>query len=165
MAKAKAKSGTQLIAQGRVAENRKARHDYEIVETIEAGLILTSSEVKSLRGGRASIGEAYAADRDGRLVLMNAHIAEYAPAAGWRGGSHDPTRPRELLLRKREIARLLGHINRDGMTLVPLQVYFTKRGFAKVALGLAKGRKQHDKREVIKKRDWERQKARREFGD
>jgi SsrA-binding protein len=144
------------ISVGRVAENRKARHDYDIIETIEAGLVLFGSEVKSLRRGRASITEAYAGEERGRLILIKANIPEYEGARD----NHEPKRHRPLLLNKKEQNRLLGHINRDGMTIVPLSLYFNDRGLAKVALGLAKGRKKHDKREAIKKRDWDRQKAR-----
>ena len=149
------------ISMGRVAENRKARHDYEIIETIEAGLVLFGSEVKSLRRGRASITEAYAGEERGRLILINANIPEYEGARD----NHEPKRHRPLLLNKKEQNKLLGHINRDGMTIVPLSLYFNDRGLAKVALGLAKGRKKHDKREAIKKRDWDRQKARVLKGD
>jgi len=149
------------ISVGRVAENRKARHDYEIIETIEAGLVLFGSEVKSLRRGRASITEAYAGEERGRLILINANIPEYEGARD----NHDPKRHRPLLLNKKEQNKLLGHINRDGMTIVPLSLYFNDRGLAKVALGLAKGRKKHEKREAIKKRDWDRQKARVLKGD
>lgn len=149
------------ISVGRVAENRKARHDYEIIETIEAGLVLFGSEVKSLRRGRASITEAYAGEERGRLILINANIPKYEGARD----NHEPKRHRPLLLNKKEQNKLLGHINRDGMTIVPLSLYFNDRGLAKVALGLAKGRKKHDKREAIKKRDWDRQKARVLKGD
>lgn len=149
------------ISVGRVAENRKARHDYEIIETVEAGLVLFGSEVKSLRRGRASITEAYAGEERGRLILINANIPEYEGARD----NHEPKRHRPLLLNKKEQNKLLGHINRDGMTIVPLSLYFNDRGLAKVALGLAKGRKKHDKREAIKKRDWDRQKARVLKGD
>jgi len=149
------------ISVGRVAENRKARHDYEIIETIEAGLVLFGSEVKSLRRGRASITEAYAGEERGRLILINANIPEYEGARD----NHEPKRHRPLLLNKKEQNKLLGHINRDGMTIVPLSLYFNDKGLAKVALGLAKGRKKHDKREAIKKRDWDRQKARVLKGD
>jgi len=149
------------ISVGRIAENRKARHDYEIIETIEAGLVLFGSEVKSLRRGRASITEAYAGEERGRLILINANIPEYEGARD----NHEPKRHRPLLLNKKEQNKLLGHINRDGMTIVPLSLYFNDRGLAKVALGLAKGRKKHDKREAIKKRDWDRQKARVLKGD
>lgn len=140
-----------------VAENRKARFNYDIEERLEAGIVLTGSEVKSLRAGRANIAESYATEEGGELYLINAHIAEYAGAA--RDG-HVPTRRRKLLLHAREIARLIGAVNRQGMTLVPLKLYFNARGIAKVQLGLAKGKKLHDKRDTEKKRDWERQKGR-----
>jgi SsrA-binding protein len=140
-----------------VAENRKARFNYDIEEKLEAGIALKGSEVKSLRAGRANIAESYATEQGGELYLINAHIAEYAGAA--RDG-HVPTRPRKLLLHAREIARLIGAVNRQGMTLVPLKLYFNARGIAKVELGLAKGKKLHDKRDTEKKRDWERQKGR-----
>jgi SsrA-binding protein len=140
-----------------VAENRKARFNYEIEEKLEAGIVLMGSEVKSLRAGRANIAESYATEQSGELFLINAHIGEYAGAA--RDG-HAPTRPRKLLLHAREIARLIGAIHRQGMTLVPLRLYFNARGIAKLQLGLAKGKKLHDKRETEKKRDWDRQKGR-----
>jgi SsrA-binding protein len=140
-----------------VAENRKARFNYEIEEKLEAGLVLTGSEVKSLRAGRANIADAYASDERGELYLINAHIAEYAQAGR---GNHEPTRPRKLLLHARERDRLLGAIRRQGMTVVPLKLYFNARGIAKMELGLAKGKKLHDKRETEKQRDWERQKGR-----
>jgi SsrA-binding protein len=140
-----------------VAENRKARFNYEIDERIEAGLVLTGSEVKSMRAGKANISEAYASDEKGGLYLVNAHISEYAQAG--RDG-HAPTRPRKLLLHAREIDRLRGALHRQGMTLVPLKLYFNARGIAKVELGLARGKKLHDKRETEKKRDWQRQKGR-----
>ncbi len=140
-----------------VAQNRKARHEFAIEETLEAGLQLTGSEVKSLRAGRANIGQAFAVDKDGELWLMNAHIAEYAPAARF---GHDPTRPRKLLLHKRQLNKLLGQVKREGYALVPLSVYFNERGIAKLSLGLARGKKKADKREDIKKRDWNRQKQR-----
>ena len=145
--------------EGRIAaQNRKARHDYFIVETLEAGLVLTGSEVKSLREGRGNITEAYARpNRSGELYLVNAHISEYKQA---REGGHEPLRPRKLLLKKREVAKLLGAVQREGMTLVPLKIYFNARGIAKAEIGLARGRKQHDKRERLKERDWQRQKAR-----
>jgi len=140
-----------------VAENRKARFNYDIEDTVEAGIVLTGSEVKSLRAGKANIAESYASNEGGELYLINAHIAEYAGAA--REG-HAPTRPRKLLLHKREMARLLGAIQRQGMALVPLRLYFNARGIAKLQLGLGRGKKVHDKRETEKKRDWERQKGR-----
>lgn len=140
-----------------VAENRKARFNYDIEERLEAGIQLTGSEVKSLRTGKANIAESYASDEGGEIYLINAHIAEYAQA---RRDGHAPTRPRKLLLHKREINKLLGAIQRQGMTLVPLRLYFNARGIAKVELGLARGKKIHDKRDTEKKRDWERQKGR-----
>ena len=140
-----------------VAQNRKARHNYLIEESLEAGLVLTGSEVKSLREGRASIGEAYAAEQDGELYLFNAHIPEYRAANRL---NHTPKRPRKILVHRRERNRLFGQIQREGYTLVPLSLYFNPRGIAKVELGLAKGKRQIDKRETTKRRDWERQKAR-----
>jgi len=140
-----------------VAQNRKARHEFHIEDSVEAGLQLTGSEVKSLRAGRANIGQAFAVDQRGEIWLMNAHIAEYAPAARF---GHEPTRPRKLLLHKREIDKLMGQVKREGYTLVPLSIFFNGRGIAKLNLGLARGKKKADKREDIKKRDWERQKAR-----
>jgi len=148
--------GDRLISSGQVTENRRARHDYSVEETVEAGLLLTGSEVKSLRQGQASIVEAYAGPRKGELYLINANIPEYRQARE----NHEPKRPRKLLLRKREIERLMGAVQREGMTLVPLKLYFNERGIAKLLLGLAKGRKKHDKREAIKARDWGRQKSR-----
>ena len=140
-----------------VAENRKARHNYDIGEVVEAGIVLTGSEVKSLRAGHATIAESYASDEDGEIWLINANIPEYFQAGRF---NHDPKRARKLLLKKREASRLMIAIQREGMTLVPLQLYFNPRGIAKLALALAKGRKLHDKREAIKERDWSRQKQR-----
>lgn len=150
-----------LISVGVIAENRRARHDYEILETLEAGLVLTGSEVKSLRQGRASIAESYAGEVAGQLMLINATIPIYEGARE----NHDPKRHRALLVSKKERNKLLGQIQRDGMTAVPLKLYFNKRGLAKLLLGLAAGRKKHDKRESIKQRDWDRQKARLLKGD
>ncbi len=140
-----------------VAENRKARHLYQIEETFEAGIALTGTEVKSLRMGRANIAESHAEIRDGEIWLLNAHIPEYVHG---NIHNHEPRRPRKLLMHKREIRRLTGAVQRRGMTLVPLKIYFNGRGLAKVLLGLARGRKAHDRREEIRRRDWERQKAR-----
>jgi SsrA-binding protein len=140
-----------------VAENRKARFNYEIGDTLEAGIALSGSEVKSLRSGKANIGDAYASDEGGELYLLNAHIAEYSQAGR---ANHEPTRPRKLLLHRKEIGKLAGAIQRDGMTVVPLKLYFNQRGIAKVLLGLAKGKKLHDKRDTEKRRDWDRQKGR-----
>ena len=149
---AKADHSTRVAAQ-----NRKARHNYEIEDTLEAGIMLVGSEVKSLRGGRASIAEAFAVERDGELWLVNAHIPEYE-AANRR--NHPPMRPRKLLVHSRQRDKLMGAISREGMTLVPLSVYFNDRGIVKVQLGLGKGKSKIDKREDIKKREWNRDKSR-----
>jgi SsrA-binding protein len=140
-----------------VAENRRARREYEIAEVFEAGLALMGSEVKSLREGRANIAESYATEEDGEIWLINANIPVYAHA---NRENHEPRRKRKLLLRKREMAKLIGAVQREGMTLAPLNLYFNPRGIAKLELALAKGRKAHDKRAVEQKRDWERQKGR-----
>lgn len=139
-----------------VALNRRARYDYLIQDTLEAGIELSGTEVKVLRRGLASIAEAYAAERGEELFLVNAHIPEY-PAARF---NHEPRRPRRLLLHRREINRLLGAIKREGITVVPLSVYFNERGRAKVELGIAKGKRKSDKREAEKSRDWQRSRAR-----
>ncbi len=141
---------------GRVAENRRARNDYQIEQTLEVGLILMGSEVKSLRSGRASIAESYAGEEKGNLVLINSNIPIY-PAAR---ENHEPKRMRQLLLKAKERDKFLNLIRREGYTLVPLSLYFNNSGLAKLSLGLAKGRKKHDKREVSKQRDWDRQKQR-----
>ncbi len=151
MARARAQTGRV------VAENRKARYNYTIEDTLEAGLALTGSEVKSLREGRANIAESYARAEDGEIHLVNAHISEYKQAGPF---GHEPRRPRKLLLHKRQIARLAAAVQRDGATLVPLKLYFNDRGIAKLLLGLAVGKRKHDKRETEKRRDWERQKGR-----
>jgi SsrA-binding protein len=140
-----------------VAENRKARHNYAIAEKVEAGLVLAGTEVKSLREGKSNIQDAYAAERGGELWLENAYIPEYS---GGNRFNHETRRARKLLMRRREIGKLIGAITRDGMTLVPLRLYFNERGRAKVELGLAKGRKLHDKRAAIKERDWQRDRRR-----
>jgi SsrA-binding protein len=140
------------------AENRKARFNYFIDETFEAGIALTGTEVKSLREGRASLAEAYAAPEGGEIFLVNAYIPEYSHAAA--RAQHEPRRPRRLLLHAREIARLIGAVEREGMTLIPLKIYFNARGRAKIELALARGKKLHDKRETVRKRDWQRAKAR-----
>ena len=140
------------------ADNRKARFHYEIGETFEAGLMLTGTEVKSLRTGKATIAESYVTvDRSGEVFLINANIPEYLQANRF---NHEPKRPRKLLLHKRQISRLIGAVERDGMTLIPLKLYFNEQGRAKLQLALAKGKKLHDKRETEKKRDWSREKGR-----
>jgi SsrA-binding protein len=140
-----------------IAQNRRARHDYFIEQTFEAGIMLVGTEVKSLRLGHASITEAYAGDRNGELYLINAHIAPYEPGKTF---GHDARRPRKLLMHSREISKLIGAVRRGGMTLVPLTIYFNERGRAKVSLALARGKRNVDVRETIKERDWQRQKAR-----
>ena len=140
-----------------VAENRRARFDYFIEETFEAGIALSGTEVKSLRGGEGSIAESYAAVQDGEAWLINANIPEFSHGNRF---NHEPKRPRKLLLHQREIEKMLGAVERKGMTLVPLSVYFNAKGRAKVELALAKGKQTHDKRQTIKERDWKRDKAR-----
>jgi SsrA-binding protein len=140
-----------------VADNRKARFNYEIGEVFEAGVALTGSEVKSLRNGRANIGESYAATRDGELWLYNSNISEYKQAGRF---NHAPKRPRKLLLHRRQINKLIGAVEREGMTVVPLKIYFNDKGRAKVEIALARGKKLHDKRQTEKKRDWQREKGR-----
>jgi SsrA-binding protein len=139
-----------------IAKNRRARHDYSIIDTYEAGLVLSGSEVKSLREGKANLSDAYGIVRDGEIFLINLHISVYERASY---NNHEPTRTRKLLLHKREIGRLIGAIERQGLTLIPLELYF-KRGIAKVAIALGKGKKQHDKREDAKARDADREIAR-----
>ena len=146
-----------LIAGNVAAQNRRARHDYDVEEKFEAGIALVGTEVKSLREGHASIVEAYAGAKGGEIFLFNAHIPEYH-SSGY--AHHETRRPRKLLLRHREIQKLIGAVRREGMTLVPLSIYFTARGLAKVELALARGRRKVDKRAAIKDRDWQRQKAR-----
>jgi len=139
------------------AQNRKARHNYTIEDSVEAGIVLTGSEIKSLREGRANIAESFANEKDGELFLVNAHIPEYKQAGQF---NHEPKRPRKLLLHRRQISRFIGAIQREGMTIVPLKLYINSKGKAKLALALGKGKHQYDKRQSEKKKDWERQKAR-----
>jgi SsrA-binding protein len=139
------------------AQNRRARFDYLIEDTLEAGMMLTGSEVKVLRQGHASIAESYATEQGGELWLINAHIPEYKSATRF---NHEPRRARKLLVHRKELNRLLGAIKREGVTLVPISIYFNERGIAKLELGLAKGKKKADKREAEKSRDWQRDKAR-----
>src|SRR5580698_6207984 len=145
-----------LISHGVAAQNRKGRFDYAIGETVEAGIVLKGPEVKSLRMGRATLGEAWAGERDGEMYLFNAHIPEYQGGVLSR---FEPRAPRKLLLKRKQIGELLGAISRDGYTVVPLQIHFNDRGLAKVLLGLGEGRKTHDKRAAIAARDWQRDKA------
>lgn len=139
------------------ADNRKARYNYEIVDTFEAGIMLTGTEVKSLRNGQAMIAESYANHEDGELWLINAHIPEYLEGNRF---NHHPRRRRKLLLHRKQIEKLSASVQRDGMTLIPLKLYFNEKGRAKVEIGLGKGKKLHDKRETEKRRDWGREKSR-----
>jgi SsrA-binding protein len=140
-----------------IAENRRARFDYFLENPVEAGLMLTGTEVKSLRVGKANIAESYAAVENGEIVLINADIPPYA---GGNRFNHEPRRPRKLLLHKKEIGKLIGAVQRDGATLIPTKLYWNDKGIAKIEIALAKGKKAHDKREVIAQRDWARDKAR-----
>ena len=140
-----------------VAQNRKARHNYFIEETFEAGLSLTGTEVKSLRGGRSTIAESYVTAIEGEAWLVNTTIPEYS--SGNRN-NHEPRRPRKLLLHRSQVNKLIGAIQRQGRTVVPLQVYFNEKGRAKLEIALALGKKAHDKRATIKERDWQRQRSR-----
>ena len=140
-----------------VSQNRKARYNYSITSNIEAGIILCGTEVKSLRRGLASIAESYASDISGEIYLLNANIPEFTEANRF---NHEPKRPRKLLLKKKEVVKLLNLIQRKGMTLVPLSIFFNERGIAKVDLGVAEGKRQTDKREAIKERDWKRDQGR-----
>ena len=144
-------------AQRAAAVNRRARFNYEIGQTYEAGIALTGTEVKSLRDGKSSIADSFAGEKGGELWLYNAYIPEYLQANRF---NHETRRPRKLLLHRREIGRLIGAVEREGMTIVPLKIFFNDRGRAKVEIALAKGKKLHDKRETSKKRDWGREKAR-----
>lgn len=140
-----------------IAENRRARYDYFIEEVFEAGLMLTGSEVKSLREGRANIAESYASADGEAIMLINADIPPFKHGNRF---NHEPRRPRKLLLHKKEIGKMMGAVRRDGQTLIPLKLYFNEKGLAKLELGIAKGKKLHDKREAAADRDWARDKAR-----
>lgn len=149
----RAKSAGQQM----IVANRKARHDYMIEETYEAGIMLVGTEVKALREGKASLSDAYASEKGGELWLFSSYIAEYS--AGNRN-NHETRRPRKLLLHAREVGKLMGASQRDGMTLVPLSMYFNDNGLAKVELAIAKGKQQHDKRQSAKEKSWKMDKAR-----
>lgn len=152
-----AKSNTKGRSDGLVAENRRSRRDYAVEDTLEAGIVLRGSEVKSLREGRANIAESYATVEGGELWLVNADIPIYTAANRF---NHEPKRRRKLLVSRRELSKLSQATERAGRTIVPLKLYFNERGLAKLLLGVATGRKSHDKRQVEAKRDWDRQKAR-----
>jgi len=154
MAPKKEKPG---LLTGTVAENRRARYDYEILDTLEAGIMLTGTEVKSLRTGHAQITESYASPEDGELWLINSHIPEYLQANRF---NHEERRRRKLLVSRKELSRLATAVSRGGNTIVPLKLYFNERGMAKILIGLAKGKKNYDKRETEKNRDWGREKSR-----
>ncbi|OYU49132.1 MAG: SsrA-binding protein [Rhizobiales bacterium PAR1] len=139
------------------AENRKARFNFEILDVIEAGIMLTGTEVKSLRGGKATIGDSYASIENGELFLVNSYIPEYLQANRF---NHVPKRPRKLLVHARQLAKLAQGVEREGMTIVPLKVFFNEKGRAKVEIAVARGKKLHDKRETEKKRDWQREQGR-----
>ena len=147
-----------LISHGTAAQNRRARFDYKIGTTIEAGMVLLGPEVKSLRAGRASLGEAWAGERDGEIFLFGCHISDWQ--AGSSVAKFDPLRPKKLLLHRKQVRQLTGAVTREGATIVPLEILFNEKGRAKVIIGLGTGKKQHDKRADIAKRDWQRDKAR-----
>ncbi|MBN9308986.1 SsrA-binding protein SmpB [Devosia sp.] len=155
MAKAPGKPAT--ISTGPVAENRRARFDYEILDTLEAGIVLTGTEVKSLRQGKAQITESYASPERGELWLINAHIPEYLQANRF---NHEEKRPRKLLVNKKQLAKLSQDVERAGNTIVPLKLYFNEQGRAKLLIGVGKGKKSFDKRETERNRDWGREKSR-----
>ena len=146
-----------MIVTGPIAENRRARYDYEIIDTLEAGIMLTGTEVKSLRIGKAQITEAYASPERGELWLINAHIPEYLQANRF---NHEEKRPRKLFVKKKELAKLSQDVDRAGNTIVPLKLYFNEQGRAKILIGVGKGKKSFDKRETEKNRDWGREKQR-----
>ncbi len=154
---AKSKQGAKTGPRRTVADNRKARFNYEFVETFEAGLQLTGTEVKSLRANKAQIAESYASPEGDEIFLINAYIPEYLQGNRF---NHEARRPRRLLLHRRQINKLIGATQREGMTIVPTKLYFNDRGRAKLEIALAKGKKIHDKRQTEKNRDWQRDKAR-----
>lgn len=158
MAKKKDKKNALISTNKTVADNRRARFDYQLGDTLEAGIALVGTEVKSLRHGQCSINEAYVGPNKGELCLFNANIPIYAQAGA--NFQHEPKRIRKLLLKKREVDKLMGAVTREGFTLIPTRLYFNSRGLAKLEIALAKGKKTHDKRETEKKRDWGREKAR-----
>lgn len=151
-----ANNGDAQSADGSIARNKRARHDYHILETWEAGIALLGTEVKALRDGRANLTDAYGVVKDGEVYLLNLHIGHYGMGGGF---NHEPTRTRKLLLHRSEIRKLIGSVERQGLTLVPLDLYF-KNGRAKVLLALGKGKKEHDKRQDLRKKDDEREMAR-----
>lgn len=157
MAKKDKKKPELLSVNATVADNRRARFDYFLEEKFEAGIQLTGTEVKALRHGQCSFNECYAAEKQGEIWLYNCYIAPYNPAGAHL--QHEPKRPRRLLLNKKQINKLAGSIKREGYTLVPVKIYFNSRGLAKVEIALAKGKAEHDKRNTIKQREWNREKS------
>lgn len=158
MAKKKSSKSGLISTNETVADNRRARFDYTLEEKFEAGLVLVGTEVKSLRHGQCSINEAYVGPQDGEIWLFNCNIPVYGSASA--ATQHEPKRARKLLLKKKDVNKLLGSTQRDGYTIAPLRIFFNGRGIAKLEIALAKGKKAHDKRESEKKRDWSREKAR-----
>ncbi len=158
MAKKKDKKSGLISTNETISDNRRARFDYALEEKFEAGIQLVGTEVKSLRHGQCSLNEAHVGPKNGEMWLFNANIPEYQQASTLM--QHKPQRARKLLLKKKEVDKLLGAVNREGYTIVPLKIFFNNRGLAKVEIALAKGKKVHDKRETEKKRDWQRDKSR-----
>ena len=153
----KSKKSTPAKNRRVIADNRKARFNFEILDTVESGIELKGTEVKSLRVGKSNIAESYAGESGGELYLFNAHIPEYLQANRF---NHEPKRPRRLLLHRKEIGKLFGSVQREGLTLIPLKLYFNDRGLVKLEIAIAKGKKLHDKRQTEKQRDWNREKSR-----
>lgn len=158
MASDKKKKSGLISVNATVADNRRARFEYAIEDKFEAGIVLTGTEVKSLRHGQCSINESHVAPKRGEIFLWNSHIPEYQLAG--RHLQHEPRRPRKLLLKAKEVNKLMGAVQREGYTIIPLRLYFNEKGMAKLEIALAKGKKLHDKRETSKERDWGRQKQR-----
>ena len=158
MTKKTSSKGQMLTKNVTIAHNRRAKFDYELLQEFEAGIVLYGTEVKSLRHGLVSINEAYVKEKGNEIFLLNANIQEYAQAAGYF--QHESARPRKLLLHRREINKLLGGVQKEGQTIVPIKLFFDKNGLAKMTIALAKGKKQYDKRQAVKERDWNRQKER-----
>lgn len=155
--KEKSKSG-MLTKNVTIAHNRRAKFDYELYDTFDAGIVLVGSEVKSLRHGKASINEAYVREKDNEIFLINANIEEYSKAKGYF--NHETARPRKLLLNRKEINKLLGGVRKNALVIVPIKLYFDAQGRVKISIALARGKKLHDKRATEKNRDWGRQKSR-----
>lgn len=158
MAKKKKTSSGLISTNETVAKNRRATFDYTIEETFDAGIVLKGTEVKSLRHGQCSLNETYVGPKNGEIWIFNMNIPEYQQAS--QKLQHEPQAPRKLLLHKREVEKLLGSVNRQGLTIIPIRIYFNDRGMAKIQIALAKGKKSHDKREATKQRDWGREKQR-----